>query len=103
MIALHCTTKLKAYCRLASELANVEKIHEFAEKHLELLQLIETAKSVFDVINLCQLLTTLGLFVVICFQMRYGVDYLIVILIFAAAVQLFFYCFLSERIYTLVR
>lgn len=105
MLALHCVTKLKAYCRLATELANdnVEKIHEFAAKHLELVKLIEMANSVFGVTNLFQLLTTLGLFVALCFQMRYGIDYINVIIIPAAAVQLFFYCFLSECVYTWVR
>lgn len=108
MIALHCIMKMKVYCQLAARLTSVEqestaRINELAKKHLKLLNLIETAESVFNILHLITFIATLGLLVTISFQTRYGFDYCSAVLFVAVMIALFFYCFLSECISTTVK
>lgn len=105
-ISLHCVTKLQAYGRLASKLfdntENSSKIDELVRKHLKLVNLIEMANSSFDCAMFCQLISTLGLFVTVSFQLNYGLDYCVTLVFVLVMAQLFIYCFLSECIYTTV-
>lgn len=104
-IALHCRTELKALCSIASDLVDGSsaQIDDFASKHLSLMNFIESANSVFHIAICGQLLTALGLFVVISFQTRFGIDFCAAFVLLAIAIQLFFFCFLSECIYDTVR
>lgn len=106
-IALHCKTELKAFCTIASNLVdgddNSAQIDDFVSKHLSLMRFVESANSVFQIAICGQLLTALGLFVVISFQVRFGIDFCAAFVLLAIAVQLFFFCFLSECIYDTVR
>lgn len=103
MIALYCITKLKMYCKLASELTGIdEEINDLAKKHLKLIEFIAVANSALEYSILFQLSTALGLFVFGSFQVRHGFDYCVGIMFIAVMIQLFLYCLLSELIYTMV-
>lgn len=101
--ALHCITKLKSFCQEALRLTgDPSQLDKFAAKHQKLIEFVEIANSVFEIGIICQLLTALGLFVVLSFQMRYGVSYYVAIILVGTFFQLFLYCFLSECMYTKV-
>lgn len=104
LITLYCITKLRVYCKLASELTgDDEEIKSFSRNHLKLVELISIADSALQSSIFIQLMSALGLFAFGSFQVRHGVDGCIAITFTAIMLQLSLYCFLSEYIYTLVR
>lgn len=108
MTALHGVAELKSLCRAATELSTKDEekssdIKQLALRHLRLINLVSTAQSIFELAICSQILTTLGFLVVVPFQMDNGIDYCDVMMICATLIQPFYYCFLSECIYHMVR
>lgn len=108
MMTLHCIAKLDVCCSYASKLGTPghdtrRNIVDFAKHHLRTLDLIRTVSSIYNIVNLGQILTALGLFVVIGFQARDGLEYPLIVMIAFFLLQLFMYCSMSERINTMVR
>lgn len=110
MIILYCASQIKVCCHHASKLADNSaeesqaiSIDKFIKMHLRVLKLMRTINSIFEIANFGQLLSTFGLFVVLSFQTQFGIDYRLLIIFSSIMLQLFVYCYLSERICTLVR
>lgn len=108
LTALHGLTELKSLCRAATGIPTKDEetsshIKQLALRHLRLMKLVSTAQSIFELAICSQILTSLGFLVVVPFQMDYGIDYCDVMMVCAALIQPFYYCFLSECIYHMVR
>lgn len=110
LVALHCITELSVCCRHTPSLADSNdegstklRIKELVEKHRKLISLIETANSIFGIGISCQILSGLGFFVVLSFQLRYGFDFIVTLSFLVTVVQSFLYCFISDYTYTMVR
>lgn len=109
LMSRYFIAKLEVCCHHASKLcyftADVSQsilIERFVKRHLKILNMIDTANSIYKFINIGQLLSALGLFVVVTLQIRYGLDFPLMIMFMAVMVQLLLYCYLSERINGLV-
>lgn len=72
----------------------------FIETHAKALELVQTTKLIYEVVNLAQLFNTLVLCVTLGFQIQSSV---FIILLTAIILQLFAYCFLGECISSKVR
>lgn len=109
LVTLHCASQIKVCCHYASKLADFDSeeaqaiaIDEFTKMHSKALKLIGIINSIFKFSNFGQLLSTLGLFVVVTFQARFDIDYCVLMVFVSSMCLLFMYCFLSEYISTMV-
>lgn len=114
MTSLYCVIKLKVSCHYASIIGdfnndsfNTEEsqsslIDGCVEKHLKVLDLIEMIDLIYQFISLAQIVSTLGFFVAICFQTRFGINFYNIVIFVAVLFQLFCYCFFGELVSSMV-
>lgn len=107
MMTIHCIAKLEVCSYYAAKLGTPghdthQSIESFSKRHLKTLNLIDMVISVYKFANLGQLLSTLGLFVIVTFQTRFSFDYSIVLIFVLIMIQLFLYCSASELVYSAV-
>lgn len=98
-----CCHHAETLCDFTADVSQSLMVKKFTKRHLKVLNMIELANSIYKYMNLGQLLTALGLFVVVTFQTRFGVDYILSIIFTCSMLQLFFYCYLSDRVYSMVK
>lgn len=82
MMAIHCIAKLEVCSHYAAKLGTPghdshQSIETFSKRHLKTLNLIDMVISVYKFANLGQLLSMLGLFVIVTFQARFSFDYVL--------------------------
>lgn len=104
LVSMHCAARLSVCRYYASKIGkhrqvNVDDaIENLVVKHLKTLELIETTNSIYELVNLTQLFTALAIFVILSVQMTIGASNSIFLFMFAALLQLLFYCALGELI-----
>ncbi|CRK93258.1 CLUMA_CG006801, isoform A [Clunio marinus] len=75
-------------------------LNDLIERHLHVLDLIESSNTIFSVINFCQLISAFLMIVAALFQLNSVVDAVSLLIIVAILSQNFVYCFLGTCIET---
>lgn len=110
MISCHCIAQLSVCCGDASLIGDFDDdqrdteesqsklIDSLVEKHLRVLELMESADSIYQFTNFSQLASAFGLLVTASFQIQLNMTAELVVLVIACLSQLFLYCIISERV-----
>ncbi|CRL06514.1 CLUMA_CG019933, isoform A [Clunio marinus] len=99
LVTFHCVAKMSVCCSKASKIdgkTDENFISDLVEKHLRVMEMIKISAKIFNQTCFHQLFTTFGVIVCSTFNFTNRFELFPFVMLSAAILQLFFYCFLGN-------